>query len=240
MIRRFLSALTLTTALLLVLACRREEPPPIEPAAAKPPPAAVGTASSDTPGPAGTPPAPPLREDFEGEPQLSLFPRVGDFRPEDDDQEGLSYWGTYIDHLARTSGVLANREKGRGHAFGFRGIKTVDSVGFFSPLAVEPDHAYRVDFRLWSQLAPGGTTGAGILEYDTFLFIPEQFPRSLSEKHFQRSQLGIRLADDHAGEMQGFTFRTGPDTRMIHLVFFREGTPDRNPVVIDDIAIHPE
>ena len=227
------------TAILLLAACQKQEeapkPPATPPAAGKPASAPEVIASAEP-----IPPAPPVREDFEGEPKLSLFPRIGDIRPEESDKDGMSYWATNIDHLTRVSGVLANKNQGKGHAFGFRGIKSVDSAGFFSPLAVEPDRSYRVSFRLWSKLSPGGTTGVGILEYDEFLFVPVQFPRSLSEKHFQKSQLGIKLTDAHDGEEQTFTFRTGPKTRMIHLVFFREGTPDREAVVFDDIEIRGE
>ncbi len=231
MSRYLLLGLSLITIAALA-ACQQQEP------SAQPATPAPAVSSAPAPvAPDPVPPTPPIREDFEGEPQLSLFPRVGDFRPEDHDQEGLSFWATYIDHLSRTSGVLANKDNLKGHAFGFRSIKGVDSVGFFSPLAVEPGGDYRVGYRLWSTLSPGGTTGVGILEYDEFLFIPEQFPKSLSEKHFVKSQLGVKLTDDHDGKLQSFTFRVGPKTRMIHLVFFREGTPDRNPVVIDDIEI---
>ena len=223
-------------AVLLLPACQQQEEPP-KPAAV---PAVGGSAAPAKNDPGEKPPAPPIREDFEGEPKLSLFPRVGDFRPEDDDKEGLSYWATYINHLTKISGVLGNKDKSKGKAFGFRGIRTVESVGFFSPLAVEPDKTYHVSYLLWSKLSPGATTGVGILEYDTFLFIPEQFSKSLHEKHFQRSQLGTRVTDDYAGKALDFTFRTGPKTRMIHLVFFREGVPDRAPVVIDDIEIKSE
>jgi hypothetical protein len=251
MTRHFLPILALLIVTSLV-ACQNQEEAPrpsVAPLVNDPVPAG-GVVKNQTappvqateakPGSGEEPPAPPLHEDFEGEPKLSLFPRVGDFRPEDDDKKRLPLWTTYIDHLLRTSGVLANRDPAKGHAFGFRGIKAIDSTGFFSPLAVEPDKAYRVSYRLWSKLPPGATTGVGILEYDEFLFIPEQLPRSLSEKHFQKAQVGIKLTDDHDGKVQAFTFRTGPKTRMIHLVFFREGTPDREPVVIDDIDIRSE
>lgn len=236
MTRHFFSVFILICTLVFTQACQKQE----EPLKAAAPATVADQSPPVSPAKGGDepPPTPPIREDFEGEPKLSLFPRVGDFRPEDDDQEGLSYWATYIDHLSRTSGVLTNKDASKGRAFGFRGIKSVDSVGFFSPLAVVPDTTYRVSYRLWSNLSPGGTTGIGILEFDEFLWVGDQLPRSLSEKHFQRSQPGIKLTDDHAGKVQSFTFRTGPRTRMIHLVFFREGTPDRNPVVIDDITIN--
>ena len=237
--RLIVIVLILLGSLVLTAACQKQEDSP----KTEGPPATTSKqppTSEERKAAEGAPPTPPIREDFEGEPKLSLFPRVGDFRPEDDDKEGLSYWATYIDHLSRTSGVLTNKDTSKGRAFGFRSIKAVDSVGYFSPLAVTPDTSYRVSYRLWSNLSPGGTTGIGILEFNEFLFIADQFPRSLSEKHFQRSQLGMRLTDDHDGKVQSFTFRTGPQTRMIHLVFFREGTPDRNPVIIDDIEIKPE
>ncbi len=59
------------------------------------------------------PPAPPIFEDFEGMPQLSLFPRAGDYRPEDGDEK-LPYWATFIDHLRRTSGVVAHKQQAQG------------------------------------------------------------------------------------------------------------------------------
>lgn len=233
MFRLIFVATVLMCTLPLAAACGKEEAPqPAAPAQTQATPAGNAADLAQF--------TPPVREDFEGEPKLSLFPRVGDFRPEDADKEGLSYWATFIDHLTRTSGLLTNKDTAKGRAFSFRSIKGIDSVGFFSPLAVAPDASYRVSYRLWSNLAPGGTTGVGILEFDEFLFIADQFPKSLSEKNFQRSQLGIRLTDDHDGKVQSFSFRTGPQTRMIHLVFFREGTPDRNPVIIDDIEIKPE
>jgi len=236
MTRHFLIALSLTTALLLP-GCQKQEEAPKAPVT---PPVAGTSAPAAKTGAEQPPPGPPIHEDFEGEPKLSLFPRIGEFRPEDTDKEGLSLWATYMDHLSRTSGMLTNQDAAKGHAFGFRAIKAVDSVGFFSPLAVEPDRGYRCSYRLWCKLPPGGTTGVGILEYDEFLFIADQFPKSLHERHFQGAQLGIKLTDDHAGKIQDFTFRTGPKTRMVHLVFFREGTPDREPVVIDDIDIKSE
>lgn len=194
-------------------------------------PAANGTGDDEPP------PAPPIREDFEGEPKLSLFPRVSDFRPEETDKAGQSYWLTFIDHVVRTSGPVRGKN---GNGFAIRGIKGVASVGFFSPLAVNPDSVYRVTFRAWAKLPEGAAGGAGILEFDEFLWVPGQYPKSLSEKHFQRAQPGVQLTGTHEGSVQNFSFHTGPETHMIHLVFFREGTPGREPFVIDDIEIKAE
>lgn len=219
-----------------VSACQKQdEPSKTATATAAAEQGAVTPANKD--GGSEPPPAPPVKEDFEGEPKLSLFPRVGDFCPEETDKEGQSYWLTFIDHLTRTSGPVKGKN---GTGFAIRGIKSVDSVGFFSPLAVSPDTSYRISFRAWAKLPKGGFGGAGILEFDEFLWVPGQYPRSLSEKHFQRAQVGVQLTGAHDGTAQSFTIRTGPNTRMIHLVFFREGTPDREPMVIDDIDIRGE
>lgn len=228
MSQRILILLLLLCTLVFASACGEQEKPlpPVAPVA----PASPATA--DEP-----PPAPPLKEDFEGEPKLSLFPRAGDFSPEEGDLEGRSLWLTYIDHLVRTSGPVKGK---KGNAFALRSLKTVDSVGFFSPLAVTPDTSYRVSFRFWSALPADGQVGAGVLEFDEFLWIPGQYPRSLSEKHFQRAQPGVQLTGSHEGTTQTFTFRTGAKTRMIHLVFYREGAPAKEPVVIDDIEIRQE
>ena len=179
-------------------------------------------------------PTPPIREDFEGAPKLSLFPRVGDFSPEVEDQQGTGIWMSYIDHLLRTSGPIKGAN---GTAFAIRSIKTVNSTGFFSPLAVTPDTTYRVSFRIWTDLPKGSFGGAGILEFNEFLMIDEQFPKSLSDKHFLRSQPGVQVTGKTSGETRAFAFRTGANTRMIHLVFFREGAATKEPMVIDDIEI---
>jgi hypothetical protein len=232
---RHFFTLTLLCVFAFVTACEKQESLPKTAT-----PATVAdsktTAAADVEG-GEPPPAPPIREDFEGEPKLSLFPRIGDFCPEDTDKEGQSYWLTFIDHLVRTSGPVRGKN---GTGFAIRGIKTVDSVGFFSPLAVTPATSYRVSFRFWGKLPQGGQGGAGILEFDEFLWVPGQYPKSLSEKHFQRAQTGVQLTGDHDGATQSFTFRTSPKTQMIHLVFFREGTSAREPIIIDDIDIRAE
>lgn len=182
------------------------------------------------------PPTPPIKEDFEGEPKLSLFARVGDFAPEEDDTERLGYWVTFIDHLLRISGPIKIQDN---RAFALRGIKTIDSIGFFSPIAVEPDREYRVSYRVWCKLPEKATTGVGYLEYNQFLWIGEQYSKSISEKYFRGAREGLRLRGKLEGKTQQFTFHSGPETRMVHLVFFLDGEADREPVIIDDIEIVP-
>lgn len=179
-------------------------------------------------------PAPPVFEDFQGTPQLTLFPRVGDFRPADD-SDRLPFWNTFVDHLVRVTGVAEEQASGN-RAWLFRSIDSIDSVGYFSPLAVAPQTSYRVSFDLAAELAQGASAGIGILEFNEFLWIPGQYTEEIHRQHFRGSQEGLRLTgiskDTHT-----FTFTTGPDTAMIHLVLFRDGSHDRNSVMFDDIRI---
>ena len=99
------------------------------------------------------PPTPPIRENFEGQPQLTLFPRVGDYQPEPGN-ERYPFWRTFIDHLVKVSGLLQDKSSGN-KVWSIRGINTIDSVGFFSPLAVEPETTYHVSFKLIADLAEG-------------------------------------------------------------------------------------
>lgn len=185
-----------------------------------------------------TPPEPPLRETFDGKPQLSLFPRVSAFRPEDGDTEGLSYWGTFIDHLTRTSGVVEKAGRDGTRAWAVRSIKGIDSVAFFSPLAVKPQTAYRVSFALKCELPKEATAGVGVIEFDEFLWIGEQYPESLLRQHQTGAREGVRLKGKEGWKEHSFTFTTTPKTRMVHLILFRDGAEDRkHPVLFDDIRI---
>ncbi len=185
-----------------------------------------------------TPPTPPLYEDFQASPQLSLFPRAGAFRPEDDDEQGLPFWRTYMEHLTRTSGPLkVGAEEDTNIAFGFRAIKGLDSVGVFSPLAVEPGKTYEVKALISCDLTEEASAGIGVLEFKEFLWISDQFSESMAKEHQVGAKQGVKLSGKVEKQQQSFTFTTSPQTKMIHLLFFRDGAQDRNPVVIDDIGI---
>jgi len=184
------------------------------------------------------PPATPVVESFEGAPQLSLFARLGDYRPEDDDSVALPFWRTYVEHLVKISGV-AVVDDGGNRAFALRGIKGLDSVGFFSPLAISPDTAYEVSFRARTRLPEGGTAGVGVLEYDRFLWISEQYAETLDRQHRRGMHAGVVLSGGNDWERHAFRFTTGADTGMIHLILFREGAAGRDPVFFDDIRIEP-
>jgi hypothetical protein len=183
-----------------------------------------------------TPPTPPVSEDFQGEPQLSLFPRAGDFRPADDD-ERLPFWATFIDHLTRMTGVAEDKTSGN-RAWLFRAIDTIDSVGYFAPLAVEPSTTYEVSFKLNTELPDAASAGIGILEFDEFLWLPEQYTEATFKEHFRASQEGLRLTGTVKGS-HAFSFTTGPDTGMIHLTLFRDGPQDNKGLLFDDIKIAP-
>ncbi|MDT8443524.1 MAG: hypothetical protein RQ722_04485 [Desulfuromonadales bacterium] len=179
-------------------------------------------------------PRPPIAEDFQGTPQLSLFPRVGDYRPEQN-SDRLPFWNTFIDHLLRVTGVIEEQTTGN-RAWVLRGIDSIESVGYFAPLAVEPQASYQVTFTLTTELQEGASAGVGIIEFNEFLWIPGQYTEEIFKKHFRGTREGTRLTGTNKGE-RSFTFTTGPESRMIHVVLFREGTHDRNSVIFDDIRI---
>lgn len=186
---------------------------------------------------APTPPAPPVFETFDGEPQLSLFPRAGAFRPKDEDEQGIAYWSTFLDHLLKTSGVIGGAGKEGDRAWSIRSIKGIDSVAFFAPLAVEPDTGYRIDFSLKGELPEKGEAGIGVLEFDQFLWIGDQFTEAITREHLTGSHEGVRLSGPRDWEDHSFNFVTAANTRMVHLILFREGEPDRKPVLFDDIRV---
>ncbi|PLY00110.1 MAG: hypothetical protein C0623_07965 [Desulfuromonas sp.] len=181
------------------------------------------------------PPAPPLKETFDGQPQLSLFPRVGDYQPDTAD-ERYPFWRTFIDHFIKVSGLLQNPET-KNKAWSFRGINTIDSVAWFSPVAVQPNGDYRISYKVKAELPEGAKTGIGILEFKEFLWIGEQYTEKTVEEYLLGSMIGIEISDDIDWEEKGFDLRTGPETNMIHLVFYREGEHSRKPVLIDDVEI---
>ncbi|GEM_PF-1152503 len=180
------------------------------------------------------PPEPPVFENFQDVPQLSLFPRAGDFRPAKD-SDRLPYWKTFIEHLVKVTGVAEEKTTG-SRAWVFRSIKSIDSLAYFSPLGVEPQTTYQVSFQLTAELPEGASAGIGILEFNKFLWIPGQYTEETFKQYFSGSHEGKRLTGTSKGE-HTFTFTTGPETRMIHVVLFREGTHDRNRVMFDDIRI---
>lgn len=118
----------------------------------------------------------------------------------------------------------------------FRSINTVDSLGYFAPLAVEPGKRYQVSFELAAELPEGASAGIGVLEFDEFLWVGEQYPETLYQEHYRGVHEGKRLSGKISGRHE-FSFTTGPETQMIHLVLFRDGTHDRNSLMFDNIHI---
>lgn len=230
-LRRRLCALALAAALLGAPACRFSEQE-------SPSPAAPAQRSGQVePSVELQPPTPPLRESFEAPPQISLFPWIGDFQPEPDDTTRRGYWKAYREHLFRTSGPVVTDPQSRNTAFSFRALKGVDSLGVFSPLAVEPGHSYAISLRIKTGLPEGATAGLGISEFSQFLWIPEQYTQETARNHFLGAQEMFRLGKTAGWETRQLRFTAGPRTRMIHLVFFREGPADRSAVFLDDISV---
>lgn len=217
-------------------------PSPTQPTAdtaSQPAPAASTTKHQDRTKTAGTPtpPAPPVSESFEGKPQLTLFPRVGAYRPEPDQTKQLGFWNTFITHLTRTSGVVLSDKGGSNHVFSLRGVGGINSSGYFSPLAVEPGRSYRLSFRDRGELSADEQAGVGLLEFDQFLWIPGQYTESISKQHLVGRQQLLKLQSSDTWQQQHAIFTCGPKTRMIHLIFYRDGKVNRKPLQLDDIRI---
>lgn len=215
----------------LLSGCKQAAAPasvPLQPAATAP------TAS-----PLETPPSPPLHEDFETAPRLSLFPRVGDYRPADDDTELLPYWRTFLEHLTKTSGLieLPAPQQQAGRVFALRSVADLESVGFFTPLAVLPERSYQVSLAVRTELPAGGVFGVGVLEFDRFLWVGEQYTEALFKEHQTGVQPGLELRGNRPWQQHKFRFTTGVRTGMVHLVFYREGTADRKPTLFDEIRV---
>ncbi|AMV73336.1 hypothetical protein JCM30471_17390 [Desulfuromonas carbonis] len=185
------------------------------------------------------PPAPPLAETFDGEPQLSIFPRVGEVRPDPADGQQAGIWAAYIDHLLRTSAIVPEAEGSKDRALTFKGFQGVESLGFFAPLAVTPATRYTISFDCRGDLAEGVKAGIGVLEYREFLWIGEQFTRSENEKYLVGRQEGAQVQSSKAMQQYQFSFLTGPETRMIHLVLYLDGANGKNQVFFDDIEVEP-
>lgn len=245
---RLLRSLLFLFLVSLLCACQPGGEPAPSPAAAKapsPPPLADGAPSGDpaTTAPGAIAPQPPLRETFDGQPQLSLFPRVGGYRPEDSEKEALAYWDTFIEHLLRTAGVLDKGGRNETRGWLLRNLDSLDSVAFFSPIAVKPATEYRVSFDFSGDLAPELSAGVGILEFDRFLWIGDQFTEAQCKKHQTGAQVGSKLGGRQPWQTHTFTFRSAPATNMIHLVLFCDGRSGYNGralfdnLVIEEVAM---
>lgn len=220
--------------LILLSACNKGQESSVATTSSTPTDSA-SAASADIPPP---PPTAPLRETFDGEPQLSLFPRTGAFRPEQEQAEAMGYWASFIDHIMRTSGVVQKAGKDGSNSWTIRGIKGLDSIAFFSPLGVKPATTYRVSFDFKGELPKGASGGVGVLEFDQFLWIADQFTEKLIREHQTAAHPGKSLTGNQEWKTHTFTFTTAPNTGMIHLVLFRDGVMDREkPVWFDNLAI---
>ncbi len=76
-----------------------------------------------------------------------------------------------------------------------------------------------------------------MIEYDQFFWLAEQYSQAFDAAHRTDNHAGIRVNGHSDWQEHSFSFTTGPDTRMIHLVLFREGAENRLPVLVDEIEI---
>lgn len=184
------------------------------------------------------PPAPPITENFESQPLISFFPRIGAFRPETTD-ESYPYWNVFVEHVTKTSGVVTVPDSARNRCWALRSVGDLDSVGYFAPLAVAPSTRYRISAWIKTDLPEGASAGIGLTEFRKFLWIGEQFTSEQMRQYALRTTEGARLTGKTDWKKVVYDFTTTPETHMIHLILFRDGAKGRNPVLFDDISVTP-
>lgn len=238
--RPFVTALAVLCFCLPFVACKaeKETAPPAVPGGA-PPATEQGKVAPARPSePPPPPPGVPVTETFDKDPQINLFARVASYRPADDDTKGLGFWSTYIDHIQRTSGMRPKSGRNGSNGWVIQGIKGLDSVSFFAPLAVKPTTRYQVTFDFKGDLPKGASAGVGVLEFREFLWIGEQFTEALSKEYQTGTWPGVAIKTTSDWKSYAFDFTTSPGAGMIHLVLFRDGVMDRDkPVIFDNIAV---
>jgi spermidine synthase len=179
-----------------------------------------------------------ITETFDhGKQRLSLFPRLGSHRPENEEGKDLAVWSANMEQFASSSGIRdgAGIEGSRGLLV--KSIAGAGSSAYFAPLAVRPSTVYSVSFAVKSGTEGGGEAGVGLQEFIKFLPTGEQPTGSVIRKFLIGGKDEVRLKGSRNWETHSFSFRTTPRTRMVHLVFYREGKHDHNPVVFDNLRI---
>ena len=79
----------------------------------------------------------------------------------------------------------------------------------------------------------------GLLEFREFLWIGQQFTQYEVRKYLLGDNSGARIHSSTDWDHYQFTFQAGPETRMIHLIFYLDGENGNDPVFFDDIRIEP-
>jgi hypothetical protein len=179
-------------------------------------------------------------ETFDGkQQQLLLLPGAGGYRPADNDDKNRLLWTASIAYLTRISGLLEDSGRGGSRALGLRNLQgvPVSSVSYFAPVAAKASATYRVDFWLRSEMNRGGEGGVGVLEFDVFRLEENQFTRSFNDQHLLRARDQVRIKGPTQWTNHSFSFETTPETKMFHLLFYREGSSDGDAVVFDDVVI---
>lgn len=193
----------------------------------------ASTASDATP----PPPAPPIFETFDSEPQLSLFPRIGESRPVN---EKIDYWQKHIDAFLETSGFAQGKGVNGSNGWTLRGSKSFVSSGFFSPLSVERKTNYRLSFDSKADLQEGGQVRVVVLEFREFQWIGEQYSQNQLDNNLIKSRSGFIVKGKHNWERHNFDFTTTSNTGMIHVSLLFEGKQNTGRAFFDNIRIEKQ
>jgi hypothetical protein len=117
------------------------------------------------------------------------------------------------------------------------GIKGLSSVGYSTPIIVEPSRNYRVEFWMKSGMGNDEEGGVGYLEYDTLIPTRQQLTQVENARHIVGGEDSVRIKGEHGWKKFTFDFTTGPESEMVHVFFYREGDPGPGPLIFDDISI---
>jgi hypothetical protein len=176
-----------------------------------------------------------LSDDFDGAVRLPLYPQVGRFRPTGSEAEERD-WAEQLRELRRRDAFIPGAGIDGSVGLEIRSLGRSELVSCFCPLAARPDREVKVTFWSKAELKSPATAGLAVVEFDFNFVTYEQIPDYM----FKNRVLAVRpITRDTSGEWEesSLTFRTTPDTRMMHLVLFLGLASTKDRVVFDNVTI---
>ena len=181
-----------------------------------------------------------VHEDFEASPQLPLIPRVAgiDFGVDGSDQDRVAMRAAYELLFTRVSGVAPGMGLGGSAGLVLRWVPMSSLVGYAIPQVVKPSARYRVGWSMLNgALQPGEAVSVVVEQFDTVEATGMQFMMSYVNTHSVHRETMAQIDAAQPWTRHGFEFSTTPNTHMVHIVFFRSGAPNPEPVRFDDFTV---